>query len=220
MALSDDFNARGRPHSEFPVRIETPRLILREMEPEDADRILEMTTKPGFFYYCFDGTREKVDAFLQEAARTRAIDPETGMRENHMLSVVVKDTGELVGHVCLEQVHYVAGLNYEVNFFIDPDHQSKGYGREAAANLMHYGFQTMDMLAYTATVHPDNGPSQRVTRTEGYRKIADITIRTVRGEEPRDLFILTPEAFYEAHKNDKRPVIPGLGGGPGPKPAP
>ncbi len=210
MSLQDEFFDNADPDKAleaYHVQIETPRLILREHTAADADGIHAMTNKPGFFYYCFDGTREKVDAFLAEADRTKKPNPETGLRDNHMLAITLKDTGEMIGHVCLQRVEYVDGLNFEVNFFVDPAYQSKGYGQEAIINMMHYGFQELGLYAYTVTIHPNNGPSQKVAKISGYQKIADISIDTVRGREPRDLFILTKQMFYEMRKNDKRPLL-------------
>lgn len=210
MSLSDDFSDSAgikKGKFAFPIEIETPRLILREMQESDIDRIHEMTTKPGFFYYCFDGSRKAVEDFISEAKRTQIADPATGMRENHMLSVVEKDTGNMVGHVCLQRVNYVPGHNYEVNFFTDPSYQNKGYGREAIVNLMHFGFKELGLYAYTVTIHPENGPSQHVAYKEGYRKIADVSLDTVKGKQPRDLFILTKDKFYELHKLDDHPMF-------------
>ena len=88
---------------------------------------------------------------------SRKINPKTGMRDNHMLAMIDKKTGDFLGHVCLERMHYIPGNNYEINFFVDPVHQNKGYGREAVINMMHYGFDTLGLYAYTVTIDPKNG---------------------------------------------------------------
>jgi RimJ/RimL family protein N-acetyltransferase len=210
MSIKSEFSGSSDPYRAArgkPIRMETPRLIMREHTPADAEKLHAMTSKPGFKYYCFDGSREKVDAFLKESVRTQKPDPQSGMRDNHMLALEDKTTGVLVGHVCLERVHYHKGLNYEINFFVDPAHQNKGYGREAAVNMMHYGFNDLGLYAYTVTIHPQNGPSRHVAMTEGYQKIADISIDTVHGEEPRDLYVLTKDVFYALRQKDKRPMI-------------
>lgn len=189
-----------------PVLLETPRLFVRELELTDADRIHEITSAPGFKYYCFDGTREKVDAFLQDAFDTRKPDAD-GRRPEYLMGVVTKDTNEFVGHVSLQRVNYVPGYEYDVNFFIDQTVQNKGYGREAIVNLMRYAIEELGLPGFTVTIHPKNGPSLNVAESEGYQRIGETKIKTVAGEEPRVILRLTKEEFYEQRKKDKKPIF-------------
>ena len=189
------------------IHIETPRLVLREHKPEDLGRILEMTSKPGFYYYCFDGTKEKVDAFLKKSIDSRLPDPHTKKREDVMLAIEIKGTGELVGHVSIEKMFYLGNKAYEINFFVDPACQNKGYGREAAVNLMRFGLEDLEMPGYTVTAHPENGASKHVIYTEGYVKIGDTTMETTNGVEPREVFLLTKDAFYKVREKDKKPML-------------
>lgn len=197
------------------IKIETPRLVLREFEPEDIDRIHEISSMPGFFYYCFDGTREKSAEFVQSAIDSQKPDMKTGKRENVLLAVALKDTGHLVGHVSIEAVDHRPGVDdYEINFFTDPAVQKKGYGREAAVNMMRYGFEDMGLDDYIVTIHPKNAPSQRVAITEGYVKVGETKIMTSKGEQPRDMLVLTKEAFYNQRARDKRPMFEPAPSGP------
>ena len=190
----------------YPVTIETPRLILREIEPTDAPAILAITQKPGFHYYCFDGTQNTVDAFIQSAVDTRKKAPD-GLREEIMLAITLKDTGELIGHVALQRVSHVAGYPFDANFFIDPDMQNKGYGREALINMKHYGYEELGQKGYTITVHPDNHASQHVFLSEGYKHVKDTQINTVNGLEPRMLLFQNKDQFYKQRQLDKRPLL-------------
>ncbi len=206
--LQSAFANAGRHPGQFPVTIETPRLILREHEPSDAKRILEISRTPGFFYYCFDGTPEKVEEFLKEAERTQKPDPKTGMRENHMMAVIVKDTGELIGHACIQRVDYVEGVDYEPNYFIDPAHQGAGYGPEALCNMIDFAFRELGQTALTSTQHPDNTKAIALAeRHYGFKNIGEVEIDTVVGKQPRLLSMTTAEDFYAIRANDKRPMF-------------
>lgn len=205
--LLQQFSKSAKPDSANLITMETPRLILREHTTADVQRMHEIAQTPGFVYYCLDGTQQKAEDFIQEAIRTQTPDATTGRRENHMLAIVMKDTGEVIGHTCLETVPYVEEAPYEVNFFVDPIYQSKGYGLEAILNIMHYGFQKYDLKALMATTHPNNGPSRHLIIKEGYIQIANIDMDTVNGKEPRHLFILARETFYDKRSNDKRPIL-------------
>jgi RimJ/RimL family protein N-acetyltransferase len=189
------------------MTIETPRLILREHRKEDIDAIYQISKTKDFKYFCFDGTRQKAVDFIDEALRTQKIDPKTGLRPNHMLAIVTKDTGEVIGHTCMEAVDYLKGADFEVNFFVDPKYQNKGYGLEAILNLTDYGFQKYNLPTLTVTVHPNNGPSRHLIVKEGYQKVDDIIMDTVDGPEPRELFVLQRDTFYNQRKLDKRPIL-------------
>ena len=205
--LPNQFSNSADPAKAHLITMETPRLMLREHVMADAVRMNEIAQTPGFVYYCLDGTMQKAEDFIREAIRTQTPDPATGRRENHMLAIVMKDTGEVIGHTCLEKVPYVEEAPYEVNFFIDPKYQSKGYGLEAILNLMHYGFQQYGLKAMMATTHPNNGPSRHLIVKEGYIQIANIDMDTVNGKEPRHLFILARETFYDKRSKDTRPIL-------------
>ena len=191
---------------EFPVTIETPHLILRELELSDFQRLLEITTKPGFKYYGFDGSPEKVTDFLQFAIKSRA-PAHDGKREEFLFEVVLKETGELIGHVGLHRANYVKGYNFETGYFIDPNHQNKGYGREALVNIKKFGYEELKHPGYTTTTHPDNKISLHILLSENYTKIDDITIDTASGTEPRILLRQDKKDFYARRLLDKQPLI-------------
>jgi len=224
-----------------PVRIETPRLVIREIRPDDADRFFEISTTPGFYYYCFDGTRESAEAFVSNAIANQVIDAKTGRRESYVMAVELKSTGECIGHVAIEPVDFwkpevQANVNfydgvteeqkktlgearYEVNYFIDPKHQSGGLGSEAAVNMTHYAFSTLGLLALSVTQHPVNTASINVSRAKlGYVPIGETQIDTTNGPEPRILSICTGKEFYERRKQDRFQYILGYNEGAAAKP--
>lgn len=209
-ALRGVFSAKAdgkKALSDYLVTIETPRLMLREFTAGDVDRIHDISRTPGFVYYCFDGTREKAEAFLRRAVDTQKPDIKTGKRSDVMLAICAKDTGDLVGHVSIESIFYNGMRHHEINFFVDPACQNKGYGREAAISMMRYGFEDMGIPHYTVTTHPDNHASKHVILTEGYKEIGKIDLQTARGLEPRIMFELTKEDFYKMREKDKRPML-------------
>jgi RimJ/RimL family protein N-acetyltransferase len=212
-------NNAGRIAAHFPVTIETPRLILREHEPADVDRILEISRAPDFFYYCFDGTREKAEDFIREALRTQEADPATGMRENHMMAVVLKETGKVIGHACIQRADYVPGIDYEPNYFIDPAEQGKGYGPEALCNMIDFAFTALGQTALTSTQHPGNLKAIALAeKLYGFRNIGEVQIDTVAGRQPRLLSQTTAGDFYALRAHDKRPMF--LHSPPAPSTAP
>ena len=156
------------------IRIETPRLILREIELSDRKKLLEITNTPGFSHYCFDGTEEKVDDFLTKCLINRKLSPKASKRDYIMLAITDKATGEFMGCASMERKTFVPGANYEVNFFVDVRKQSKGYGREAIVNLMDYAFVNMRQKAINVTIEPDNKNSLATVLTQGYKDTGEV----------------------------------------------
>jgi len=214
------------------VRFETPRLIIREIRPDDVDRFHEISSTPGFHYYCFDGTREAAQAFVDNAIANQGIDKKTGRRESYVLAVELKSTGECIGHVAIEPVDFFKPevqanvtfyenttpeqrvlLNYathEPNYFVDVKHQNGGLGSEALINIVHYAWEVLGFRSMSATQHPTNVKAIHNAQTKiGCVPIGDTQIDTTNGMEPRILSILTPATFYPCRENDKFQNIQG-----------
>ena len=121
MTVNHDFNRKSAPVSR-PVHIETPRLILREIIAADKDAFREITTHPGFYYYCFDGSERKLDAFMGECEKTRMNTVADGSGNLLMLAVTLKDSDDIIGHSSLlritEYALPVQGIDYEAAYFI------------------------------------------------------------------------------------------------------
>lgn len=190
------------------VKLETPRLILREIEASDAPRILDITKTPGFEYYCFDGTQEKVDDYMKKCADHRLPDGDDGRRTYIMLAITRKDTGEMIGGISLENKNFYDDLNYEINFFVDPKHQSQGFAREASINLMRYAFEDFGLKGINVTIEPDNKNSLATAKSEGYRVVGDVDIKTpCYGVRKHLILMLDKQGYYEQRKKDKKPFL-------------
>ncbi len=193
------------------VTIETPRLVLREFrdDDDDADAVYKITQKNNFEFHYFDGTMDSVKSFIQKSIENQEPNPKTGQRDNIMLAVETKDDGKLVGFVSLETVTYHDGtVVIEPNFFIDPDIQNKGYGREAAINIMKHAFDDCNITRLNATIEAGNKPSLAVAYSEGYQYTGkDIEFDTNHGRRKYMIMFLDKETFYEKRANDKKSFI-------------
>ena len=190
-----------------PVTIETPRLMLCEHKMSDIDTIHAITQKEGFSYSRFDDTREKVEDYIKFCIEAHEAVKDPKKQKAIYLAVIVKETGELIGHVNLRQEKHGDKTFDEINFFIDPAHQNKGYGHEGIVNLMNYGFTVLGYDHFVSTIHPKNAPSIRVAEKEGGQIVGEVTLKTTKGEEPRVLLKTTFERFMNVRKNDKRPLL-------------
>lgn len=236
--ISGHFNKHADAGNSSGLYIETPRLILREIEPSDRSLFQGIISKPELFGFCFEGTPDKdgkpayryfdgtaeiLDEFMATSVRTRTPDPATGMRDMYMLAVTTKDDNTLIGHASLERVSYIKGIDYEPNYFIDPDHQGKGYGPEAMINVIHFAFNKLALPALTSTQPVGNIKAIEIAQNVyGFKKAGDVMISTTQGPEPYMLNVLSPDDFYALRKLDKRPYIltPHGGTSNSPQPSP
>ncbi|PJB70951.1 MAG: hypothetical protein CO093_06440 [Alphaproteobacteria bacterium CG_4_9_14_3_um_filter_47_13] len=207
------FNSAGTALNKlFPLTIETPRLIIREITSGDKNSFRSIINHPGFYYYCFDGTEEKLDNFIKLSQKTQKINPLKNLRDDFMLAVVLKDTKELIGHAALLNItEYklpIQGIDYEAAYFIDVNQRGKGYGPEALINMMHYGFCQLDLPGYGSMQELDNLTAINLAeKVLGFKKVDECMGATTQGIKKHQVCIVTPDDFYTLRKKDKRPYI-------------
>lgn len=145
------------------MRIETERLILREMTKEDyldLAQILQdeetMTAYEGAF------SDEETFAWLENQFRRYR---ETGLG---LWTVVSKETGEMLGQCGL--TYQDAGLEkpvLEVGYLFKRKHWHHGYATEAARACRDYAFQTLGAPRVYSIIRDTNTASQNVARRNG-----------------------------------------------------
>lgn len=145
--------------------LETERLTLRHLSPDDAPFILELLNDPAFLRNIGDkGVRTKDDA-------RRYI--ETGPRESYarfgfgLLRVEITKTGEPIGMCGLLQRASLA--DPDIGFAFLPRFWSRGYAVESAAAVLRHARETLGIGRVVAIVLPDNRGSIRVLEKIGLR---------------------------------------------------
>lgn len=192
-------------------KFETPRLFLRELTFDDAANIHRIANTPGFKFHHFGTSIESVNKFIQKCIDSNNIDPATGRRNNIMLAVDLKQTGELIGFTSLERITYSDGtVVMEPNVFIDPAIQNNGFGLEAGVNIVHHAFKNLGYEELYATVEKTNAPSLAIAKKAGYRPTEkEMSFNTAQGPTTYQVLVLDKESFYAARKLDKMPTILG-----------
>jgi RimJ/RimL family protein N-acetyltransferase len=142
--------------------IETDRLILREMRDEDAEPLLAIFSDPIAMEY-FGNTfgRERMNAWVQSNADHRA------KHGFSLLTVVLKDGGEVIGDCGLETTEIDGDLVVGVGFDFVRRHWNNGYATEAASAVLDHGFIDYGFPKISAWIDPENAASQRVAEKIG-----------------------------------------------------
>jgi [ribosomal protein S5]-alanine N-acetyltransferase len=138
-----------------PVR--TARLILRRLQPEEAEVLFRIYQSEGvlrYFPITVPPALEKVQHFIRSQG-------EHWEKYGYGNWGVLPDGGqEIIGWAGLQ---YLPELDEtEVGFLLDRPWWGKGYATEVAQASIKFGFENFNLDHIIALVHPENLASQRV----------------------------------------------------------
>ena len=145
--------------------LETSRLALRRMSPDDAEFILELLNDPSFLRNIGDRGVRTVDG-----ARTYI---RTGPMESYerfgfgLYLMELKDTREPIGICGLLKRESLQDV--DVGFALLPRFWSKRYAVEAVSAVLAYGRNTLGLKRIVAITSPDNVASINLLSKFGFR---------------------------------------------------
>lgn len=148
--------------------LETERLILREMNPNDYDDLYAVLADSDImehYPYTFDEARVR-----NWITRNMERYEKDGFG---LWAVVLKETGKMIGDCGITMQNIHGKLLPEVGYHIRADHQRKGYASEAAAACIRYAFENLDFPAVYSYMKYTNIPSQKTAMKNGMRLIGE-----------------------------------------------
>ena len=81
------------------------------------------------------------------------------------IAVLLTSEARLIGHLTFNP--WYAPRFYEIGWVFHPQYHRQGYATEAAAALLQYGFETLNLHRIIATCQPENIGSWRVMEKLG-----------------------------------------------------
>ena len=143
--------------SPFPV-LTTPRLLLREITPDDADGIFMLRSSNEVMKYIDRPRAKTIEDGLEFIRKI-----ETALKENNGISwgIALKENPRLIGNIGLWRIireHYRA----EIGYLLDPAFQGKGIMQEAMEAVIAFGFNELNLHSIEADVNPENSASVRL----------------------------------------------------------
>ena len=144
------------------MRIETERLILRDMTEDDFDSFRVILTDAETMQYY---PRPYDDAGVR-----RWLDWTFDNYRKHgfgLWAVTLKDTGEFVGDcgITMQPIH--GEWLPEIGYHINKKHWRRGYASEAAAACIRVAFEEFGFPAVYSYMKADNEPSWRTAMKNG-----------------------------------------------------
>lgn len=145
------------------MQLETSRLVLRPLMPEDAPALLAIWGDAETMrYYPRALTATEVEDWL-----TRQIGRYPG--GTGLLAMELRESGIVIGD-CGPVWQEVEGLQeLEIGYHVRRDAQNRGLATEAARAVRAYAFEVLDIDHVISLIRPENGPSRRVAQKNGFR---------------------------------------------------
>ncbi|MEX1826545.1 ribosomal protein S5-alanine N-acetyltransferase [Luteibacter sp. CQ10] len=154
-----------------PVRIRTPRTIIRLLDIEEAELLqryrVENREHLGPWeplrttsHYAIDGARQAVEASLEAARADRG----------YPFAVLTPDGGEMIGSLTFANVVRGVFQACHVGYGIAQRHQGKGLMFEALDSAVRYAFGPLDFHRIMANYMPRNERSGRLLERLGFEK--------------------------------------------------
>ena len=150
------------------MKLKTDRLILRDYQTTDFERVHIYGSNPDFSKYEFWGPNKIEDThkFIADKLEESAQLP----RFRFDLAVCLNDQDLLIGGCGLRRETETSSVG-NLGWAINPEFQNKGYATEAAAAFIQYGFNELNLSLIYATCDSRNVASYKVMEKLGMKKV-------------------------------------------------
>jgi 8-oxo-dGTP diphosphatase len=150
--------------AETPPRLETLRLILRPLRPEDAPDIRRMAGEWEVARYTANIPHPYTDGMAEAWIRSHRDDFEI------VFAIERRDDGAFIG--CIGVEPDAAAREAEFGYWIGRPYWGAGYATEALQGVVDYAFTAFDVERACAAAMPENRASVRVQEKVGFRYAA------------------------------------------------
>lgn len=144
------------------MRIETERLILREMMAEDLPALRKILQDPEVMYAYEHAFSEKEVIQWFENQLRRYWEDGFGL-----WAVVLKSSGKMIGQCGLTYQDFDGKRVVEVGYLFQKAFWHKGYAAEAAQACKRYAFDVLGQSEVYSIIRDNNIPSQQVAQKNG-----------------------------------------------------
>jgi [ribosomal protein S5]-alanine N-acetyltransferase len=147
------------------IILETANLSLRELTLQDWEFTKRLVNSDGWLAYI--GDRKVTDqATAEEYLRSRYIQSYADHGYSMWL-VTEKASNEPIGMCGL--IKRANLPDTDIGFAFLPEYAGKGYGKESAAAVIKYGFDTLHLTKIIAITMGENKPSRALCRSIGMK---------------------------------------------------
>jgi ribosomal-protein-alanine N-acetyltransferase len=149
------------------VRLDTPRLVLREPDDADAPALLAYAARNEARFARWEP--EHVDDLAHHLRWVRwRRDESAAQRGLGLLALDRADPGALVGIVNLYGISATSSYSAMLGYSLDGAYEGRGFAREALEAVIAFAFGTINLHRLTANYHPANERSGALLRRLGF----------------------------------------------------
>jgi ribosomal-protein-alanine N-acetyltransferase len=144
--------------------LETERLILRRLLPEDLDDLFALYRDPEIRRYFPEGTLtyEETQEELEWFLNGHPEHPELGL-----WATIHKETHQFIGRCGLLPWTIDGQYDVEVAYLLSKAYWRQGLGTEVARAILNYGFEQLHLSRLICLIDPDNEASIKVAQNIG-----------------------------------------------------
>jgi ribosomal-protein-alanine N-acetyltransferase len=157
--------------------LETRRLVLRRLVPEDLDDLFVLYGDPEVRRHFPEGvlTREETKEELEWFLGGHPDHPELGL-----WATIHKETDRFIGRCGLLPWTVDGALEIEIAYLLDKRYWRQGLGAEAAQALVRHGFEQLRLPRLIALIDPAHQASIRTAESAGLRFEREVELEGVR----------------------------------------
>lgn len=144
--------------------LESDRLVLRRLTPEDVQEVYELRSNPETMKYI---PRPLVTNLEEAMEHITMINDKIDSGEGINWAITLKPSNKLlgiIGHYRIKWEHYRS----EIGYMLLPEAHGKGIATEAIQLICTYGFNHMKMHSLEGIIDPENSASARVLEKNGF----------------------------------------------------
>jgi RimJ/RimL family protein N-acetyltransferase len=153
------------------MSVETERLLLRQLVPEDLVAMTRLWTDPDVAAFMDDfgpRTAEDVAAWLPEAIAAHREDP-----LYRGWAIVLRPTGEIVGWLGFGSSSKPIG-DIDFAYIVDRAHRRRGYAAEALRAAARFCFDRLGARSFWVECHVHNTASALAIQAAGLRFVGTV----------------------------------------------
>ncbi len=149
------------------MKLETERLILRELVKDDWGRVFEYQSDPLYlrYYEWTERTPEAVQEFVSWLMERQSQQP----RIKFQLAITLKSNNLLIGN-CGIRMDHINAFQADIGYELDPNYWNHGYATEAAHAIVDFGFSRFSLHRVWSWCVADNLGSAHVLEKLGMRR--------------------------------------------------
>ncbi|MEZ4828784.1 MAG: GNAT family N-acetyltransferase [Bacteroidia bacterium] len=145
------------PFEPFPV-LETPRMILRRIVPDDTYEMYVLRSDERVMKY-IDRPRSK----SQEDAAAMIQSIESSILNGELIAwaMCLRDDPRMIGNIGYWRMQ-LHNFRAEIGYMLHPDFHRQGLTSEAIKAVVEFGFENMNLHSIEADINPGNTASARI----------------------------------------------------------